>query len=113
MVQTFSSYRADQAFHVRALPWRSRSAEDSRDIHDLDLVAEPVAVDAVAIPKQGFRCSVERKWFEHLLRRPFGGRMRGDVEVDNTPAIMSENDKDEQNFEPDGVDCEEIDGSEL
>src|SRR5688572_20337405 len=101
MVQTLSSYGADQAFHVRALPRRSRSAEDFRDIHDLDLLAELVAVDAIAIPEQVFRCSIERKCFEHLLRRPFGGRMRGDVEMNNTPAIMSENDKDEQNFKPD------------
>jgi len=35
--------------------------------------------------------------------------MSSDVKVDNASSIMGENDKDEENFKPDGVDSEEVD----
>ena len=108
MVQAFASYRADYAFDIGALPRRSRSAKHFLDIHNFDLFAELLPVNAIAISEQIFRRSVERKRFEHLLRCPFSGGMRGDAEVDNTSAMVSENDKDEQNFKPDGVDREEV-----
>ena len=108
MVQTFSAYRSDHPFDLCPLPRRARSAENFVDVHDLDLFAELLPVDAIPISKQIFRCSIERKRFEHLLRSPFGGRMRCDVRVDDTSAIMRENDEDEQNFKPDSVDVEEV-----
>ena len=113
VVQTVSTYRSDDAFHVRPLPRRSRSAENFVDVHDLELLAELLPVDPIAISKQILRLGVERKSFEHLLRGPFGCGMGRDVEVDNTTSVVSQHNKDEQNFKPNCVDGEEVDRSEL
>src|SRR5262249_45467052 len=113
MVQTFSADRTDHAFHVRALPRRARGAENLVDIHDFDLLAELVSVDPITISQQIFRCGVERKGFQHLLRGPFPRGMSRDVEVDDASSIVGENDKHEQNFKPHGVDGEEVDRSQL
>src|SRR5215471_6510379 len=59
------------------------------------------------------RCGVERKGFEHLLRRPFRRWMSGDVEVHDASSIVCEDNKNEEDFEPNGVDGEEVDGREL
>jgi hypothetical protein len=56
-----------------------------------------------------YRCCVERKGFEHLLRSPFSRRMSRDVKVDNTSSVMGKNDKDEQDLKPNSVDSEEVD----
>src|SRR5215471_16218414 len=79
MIQTLSADRADHAFHVSALPGRSRGAENFFDIHDFDLFAELLSVDPITISQQIFRCCVERKGFEHLLRGPFRSRMGSHV----------------------------------
>jgi len=63
--------------------------------------------------QQIFRCGVEWKGFEHLLRRPFRCGMSRNVEVHNASSIMCENDKDEQDFKANSVDDEEVHGSEL
>jgi hypothetical protein len=103
MIQTFSADRADHAFHVSALPGRSRSAENFFDIHDFGLFAELLSVDPITISQQIFRCCVEGKGFENLLRSPFGRGMSCHVKVDDTSPIMRENDEDEQNFKPYGI----------
>src|SRR5215510_13418576 len=113
MVQTFSADRTDHALDVSALPRRARSAKNFFDIHDFDLLAELLPVDTITISQQIFRCGVERKGFEHLLRGPFNRRMSRDIEVDNASPIMRENDKHEQNFEPYSMDREEVDRSQL
>src|SRR5215813_9524090 len=100
MIQTFSADRADHAFHVSALPGRSRGAENLFDIHDFDLFAELLSIDPITISQQIFRCCVEGKGLEHLLRGPFGRGMTCHVKVDDTSAIMREHDVDEQNFKP-------------
>src|SRR5215831_3529010 len=108
MIQTFSADRADHSFLVSVLPGRSRGAENFFDIHDCDLVAELLSVDPITISQQIFRCGVEGKGFEHLLRRPFSCGMSCNVKVDNTTSIMCENDKDEQDFKPDRIHGEEV-----
>jgi hypothetical protein len=48
-----------------------------------------------------------------LLRRTFRRWVSGDVEVDNASSIVCEDDKDEEDFKPNGLDRKEVDGSEL
>src|SRR5262245_44473217 len=84
MIQTFSADRADHAFHVSALPGRSRVAENLFDIHDFDLFAELLSVDPITISQQIFRCCVEGKGVEHLLRGPFGRGMTCHAKVDDS-----------------------------
>src|SRR5205823_2627502 len=93
MFQTFSSYRADDAFHVSTLPGRSWSAKNFPDIHDLNLFAKLRSVNAITIPQQVSWRRIERKSFEHSLCSPVCREMSRDVEVDNTPSVMRENDK--------------------
>src|SRR5262249_41663001 len=113
MVQTFSANRTDDAFDVSSLPRRPRSAEHFFDIHCGDLLAELLAIDSISISQQISRRGIKRKGFEHLLRRPFRRWMRCDVEVDHASSIVREDNKNEENFEPNGVDGKEVDGSEL
>src|SRR5262249_35111762 len=82
---------------------RGSWAKNFVDIHDFDLLAELLPVDPITISQQIFRCGVERKGFQHLLRGPFSRGMSRDVEVDNASSIVGENDKHEQNFKPHGV----------
>src|SRR5215469_650215 len=109
MVQTFSANRADDAFHVGTLPRRPGSAENFLDIQDCDLVTEFLSIDPIPITQQISRCSIERKGFQHLSRSPFSRRMSRDVEMDDTSSVVGEDDKDKQNFKPNGIDGEEVD----
>src|SRR5215470_13729815 len=113
MVQTFPADRTDHAFDVSSLPRRSRSAEDFFDIHQRDLVAKLLTIDSISISQQISRRSIKRKGFEHLLRRPFSRWMSCDVEVHDAPSIVCEDNKNEEDFEPNGVDGEEVNGREL
>src|SRR5215510_9056971 len=113
MIQTFPADRTDHALDVSALPRRARGAKNFFDIHEFDLLAELLSVDPITISQQIFRCGVEGKSFEHLLRAPFSRGMSRDVEVDNASSIMRENDKHEKNFEPYSMDGEEVDRSQL
>src|SRR5262249_54793114 len=47
------------------------------------------------------------------LRGPFSSWVSRNVVVDDASSIVCEDDKDEQDFKPNGVDREEVDGSEL
>jgi len=60
------------------------------DAHDLDLFLKLVSVNPISISQEIFRCAVERKGFNDLLRRPFCSRMCGDIEMHDTPSIMHE-----------------------
>ena len=113
MVQTFTANRTDDAFDISSLPRRPRSAKDFLDIHYGDLVAELLAIDSVAISQQISRCGIKRKGLEHLLRRPFSRWMSCDVKVHDASSIVCEHNKNEEDFEPNGVDGEEVDGREL
>src|SRR5215469_812878 len=113
MVQAFTPNRTDDAFDVTSLPRRPRSAEEFFDIHDRDLVAELLAIDSISISQQISRHGIKRKGFEHLLRRPFGRWMSCDVEVYDASSIVCKDNKNEEDFEPNGVDGEEVDGREL
>jgi hypothetical protein len=62
----------------------------------LDTLLKARAVDAIAIAQEIPWSLVPGKGFDHLLRRPLGGRMLGDVEVYDTPPLMGEDDEDEE-----------------
>ena len=63
------------------------------DAHAGDPAPEHVAVDGVAIPQQPSRRRVVRKRFNHLLRRPRRRGMFRDVDVDDSPAVVAEQDQ--------------------
>src|SRR5262249_14342741 len=112
MGEAFTAKRADDAFDVSSLPRRPRRAEHFFDIHCGDLLAELVAIDSISISQQISRRGIKRKGFEHLLRRPFRRGMSCDVEVHDASSIVCEDIKNEEDFKPNGVDGEKVDGGE-
>src|SRR5215831_5298666 len=113
MAQAFTPNRTDDPFDVSALPRRPRSAENFFDIHYRDLIAELLAIDSISISHQISRRRIEGKGFKHLLRCPFRRWMSCDVEVHDASSIVWEDNKNEEDFEPNGVDGEEVDGRDL
>src|SRR5438093_6883620 len=113
MIQAFSSYRSDDSLDVSALPWRPRDAENFFDTQHLDLFPKLVSVNPISIPKQVFGCAVEWKGFDDLLGGPRGRWVSRDVKVENTTAVVSKHNKNEQNFKPDRMHREKIDRTEL
>ena len=113
MIQAFPSYRSDDSLDVSALPWRPRDAENFFDTQHLDLFPKLVSVNPISIPKQVFGCAVEWKGFDDLLGGPRGRWVSRDVKVENTTAVVSKHNKNEQNFKPDRMHREKIDRTEL
>ena len=113
MVQTLPADRADQALHVCVLPGRPRSDGHLVDAHPFHPLVEVITVDAVAIPQQKPWRLLERKRLDHLPGYPLGRRVGRDVEVDDLASVMSEDQEDVEDLEPDRVDREEVDGRRL
>jgi len=73
----------------------------------------PIANYAIAVSQQILRDSIERKRFHNLLGCPLRGRMFCHVEVDDSPAIVRQDDKNEQYSEcgrrhDKEVDCDKV-----
>lgn len=72
MVDTLSTDRTDQAFHIRVLPGRAIGDDDLLDAHVLDAIAKVLAVNCVSVTNQKARRFVEREGFHGLLGCPPG-----------------------------------------
>ncbi len=94
MIQTLTAYRADDTFDVGSLPGRSWSGEYFLNAQSADLIREVVSVDSIAIAQQVARRGVPRKGFAKLLGRPFRRGVSGDIEMNDPPSVMSQNQKD-------------------
>jgi len=110
VVEAFSADRADQPFNVRALPRRSESGENLADVQAFDQRPECYAIDAVAVPEQEPKHLVPREGLHDLGCGPLGGGMLGDIEMNESPAIMSQNKKNVQDPESNGGYHEEVYG---
>jgi hypothetical protein len=99
MVQTLAPDRTDQALRERILPGASRSREHLSDAHPLHALAEGVPVDGVLIAQEiGWR-GVVGESVHDLLSGPRSGRMRGDVEVQDSAPMVSEDDQDKEHLQ--------------
>src|SRR5882724_6168520 len=92
MVQTLPPDRADEPLHEGILPRAVGRREDFADPHALDASPKRLPVDAVAIAEEVGRRGVVRERVDELLGGPGGGGMRGDIEVDDAPAMVVEHD---------------------
>ena len=90
MIEAFAPDTVDQAFDEWILPGRSSSCNDLLDTHVLYAIAEVRAVDRISIAYQKARRSLFWKRFDDLLRRPLSCRMFSHVEMNNHPAVMSQ-----------------------
>ena len=113
VIETLSSNRADQPFDVWSLPWRAECCEHFACFQTFGLGSESGTINAVAVPNQESRCIVPGKCLEDLGCSPPSGRMLGDVEMHDAPAIVSEDDKHVQEPETHGGYHKEIHGNQL
>src|SRR4051812_2475588 len=75
VIQALAANRADDSFHIGALPGRTRCGQHLLDSHRLHLLDEVMAEDPVAISQQVTRSAVPRKRFPELMSGPLGRRM--------------------------------------
>jgi hypothetical protein len=87
----------------------SRCGKHLLDPRVLQLPSNILAINSISIPEHILRCGIIRKGLKLLLRGPFCGWMRRDVEVNDAATLMRENEEDLENVEGDCRDGEEID----
>ena len=110
VIETFASDRSDQAFDVRILPRTRRRGDDFTDADASQSALEDVAVDAVSISMQPAGHRVLRKRVDHLLSAPDRRGMIRDIHMHNAPALVRQEDEDEQHSAGKRWDREEIYG---
>ena len=109
MIEAFTANRSDDAFHIGTLPGRPGCREYFRYAQVPDLAVEIVAEDAIAITQQVTRDLVKRESFPQLLASPLGGRMGGDIEMEDPATVMSQHQEHVEDLEPNRGNREEID----
>jgi hypothetical protein len=96
VVQTLAPDGSDQSFHLRIVPRARRAGDHFADAHAGDPAPEHVAIEGVAIAQQPSRGRILGESFTHLLRGPHRRGMFRDVDVDHSPALVAEQDQDEE-----------------
>src|SRR5215469_10344114 len=109
VIEALAANRPDDAFHVSALPWRSRRAERLFRSQSGHLPAELGSKDPVLVTEQILRRLVEGKCLPQLLRRPLRRRMGGHIEMDDPPPIVSQHQEHVQDLETNRRHGEEVD----
>ena len=95
-IQAVLAYAADHSLAIRILPGRAWCDQNFLDIHILDSILEVIAVDAIAITNKKTWCFLVGEGIDDLLGGPCGAGIRGKIEMDNQPTVMTKNDKDVQ-----------------
>src|SRR5882762_2564760 len=88
--------RADEPLRIGILPRALRRRQDFTDAHAVQALPEHVTVDGVATAEEIRWGGVVREGIHDLLDRPSGGGMLGDIEVEDAPAVMGEDDQTEE-----------------
>ena len=113
VIETLAANATNHPFDVRILPRRSRRRPNLVDAEAFDAPDEVRTIDAIAVPQQIARRGFPWKGVDDLLRRPLSKRVVGDVEVNDTAAIVTKDDEDEQDPERGSRQGEEIDGDQV
>ena len=108
MVETLTSNGADHPFDKWILPRGARCGKDLLDPETVDASIEVRSVGLVSVSYQVPRRRVPWKSIDHLLRRPLGRRMFGDIEMNDTATVVAKDDEDEQNSESCGRQSEKV-----
>src|SRR6267378_1312525 len=113
VIQTLAPDRADEPLRIGILPRALRRRQDFTDAHALQALPEHVTVDGVATAEEIRWGGVVREGVHDLLDRPSGGGMLGDIEVEDAPAVMGEDDQNEEDAPASGRNGEEVDRDEV
>ena len=77
----------------------ARCGKDLLYPETVDASVEVRSVGLVSVPYQVPRRCIPWKSIDHLLCRPLGGRMFGDIEMNDTATVVAKDNEDEQNSE--------------
>jgi hypothetical protein len=110
VVEQLASDRPDEPLGKAVLPGRARRDPELLEAHAKEPLFEHGAEDPIAIADDALGDDVGRYGLDHLLRRPRGVGMRGDVDVQYAPPLEREHEEDVQHAERCGLYGEEIDG---
>ena len=99
VIQQFSAKATDYALNIGVLPRRSRCGDDFVDAQARQPSLNPITINAIAVSQQILRGRIERKRFYNLLGCPLCDRMFRHIEVDDSPAVVRQHDKNEQYFD--------------
>jgi hypothetical protein len=113
VVEALPPDRADQALDERSLPRRARCNEDLLNSHAANPIPEVGTMDPISVTEHVPGRCVVRKRFDDLLGRPALRWMTGDVEVNDHPSMVLENQEANEDAEVHGRDCEEVDRRDL
>src|SRR5207302_8816775 len=102
VVQAFAADRVDQAFGEGILAGGGRGDEGLTDSDSRDLASERVTIDRVPVAEQIFRRRLIGKGVDHPTCRPRGGRVGGDVDMDELAAIVAEDEESKEQAEGEG-----------
>src|SRR5688500_18522873 len=108
VIEALATDRSNDALNVGSLPRRSRRRQYLLDSHGFHLFNKVMPEDPISIPQQIVRRGVPGKCLAQLVSGPFGSRMSCDREVNDAPALVSQNDKHVQDLKPNGRDREEV-----
>lgn len=87
----------------------ARRRENLLDTKSGDTPVEVTTVDSVSVPQYVTGRRIPGEGIHHLLRGPLYGRMLCDIEMNDTPTIVTEDDDDKQNSEGCSRQSEEVD----
>jgi hypothetical protein len=96
MIQALSPDRADEPFHERFCHGLCGAVSTLLDAHAHHAMSKWLTVDAVTVADEIGRRGLVREGVDELLRDPDGGGVLGHVEVDDAPAVVSEDDENER-----------------
>ena len=108
VVQALTSNGAYKALRVRILPRRLGRGEHFAHAHPPDSGPERLPINRIAIPQEITGHITPRKRLDHLLCRPFRAGVGGDVEMEEAPPLVRQDDKDIENSKGDGRHDEEV-----
>ena len=113
VIQQFSAKATDYPFNIGVLPRRSRCDDDLVNAQARHPSLNPITINAIAVSQQILRGRIERKRFYNLLGCPLCGRMFRNIEVNDSPAIMRQDNENEQYFECGRWHDKEVDSDEV
>jgi hypothetical protein len=113
LIQALAPDRADEPLHERLLPRALRRRDYLLDSHALHAVPQRLLINAVAVADEIGRRGLIREGVNELLSGPNGRGVLGHVEVDDSPTVVGEDDKDEEDAEGSGGHGEEVDRDQV
>src|SRR5262249_33222880 len=96
VIQALTPDRADESLRERILPRAVRGRENLSDPHTHHTSLEGVTVDCVAVAEEVGRRGIVGEGVHDLLGGPVSGGMLGHVEMDDPPAVVGEDNENEE-----------------